>query len=159
MGGKLCQKPRGSQPQPPTCPHGQLSTAHTSAPALYPVSTLQDGLTLFNQGPDRRMETVNTALGREVRPRHRHLNSRDSWVTELIIIVVVVTVYACVNVYVCVSVCGLTSALLSEHVCVPAYEDQKSTRKASLYCSIFLNLGLSLNPELANCLDRLANQP
>lgn len=34
------------------------------------------------------METVNTALGREVRPRHRHLNNRDSWIIELIIIVV-----------------------------------------------------------------------
>lgn len=52
------------------------------------------------------METVNTALGREVRPRHRPLNNRDSWIIELIIVVVVVTVYECVNVYVCVCVWG-----------------------------------------------------
>lgn len=59
----------------------------------------------------------------------------------------------------CLCVCGLTPVLLSEHVCVPACEDQKSTRNASLYFSIFLNLGLSLSPELANCLDRLASKP
>lgn len=54
----------------------------------------EQGPTLFNQSLPRqeRMETQRAALGREVRPRRRHLNNTDSWIIELVVVVVAAVV-------------------------------------------------------------------